>query len=72
MRRILKQINLETDNWNTLVKKCATMIIIEEDMKKNLARRLSFKMDLATLKQLGLKNEGNGHYKLKTILDKDV
>ena len=71
MRRILKQVNLETDTWNTLVKKCATMIIIEEDRKKTLARRLSFKIDLATLKQMHLKDEGNGYYKIKTILDKD-
>ena len=47
------------------------MIIIEEDRKKNLARRLSFKIDLATLKQMGLKNAGNGFYRNKTILDKN-
>ena len=46
------------------------MIIVEEDRKKNLASRLTFKIDKATLHQIGFRNAGNGFYRMKTILDK--
>ena len=56
MKRVFEQINLETEDWNTLVERCSA--IIRVDKKKGKAnRKASFGIIPEGLIKLGLKKQ---------------
>ena len=63
LKRVFEQINLETEDWNTLVERCSTVIrIVKKKDKTN--RKASFGLITENIIKLGLKKQLQGSYKV--------